>query len=90
MSHMMMSLRGFIISIRQSETRQGSFAEGKAKCQAAKKVEDEALKILAKQRKNPPKEMRENDIRMLLLYYGVEKRRTMGILLVRQEQSTRS
>ena len=60
----------------------------KAKCQAAKKVEDTALKILAGQCENPQKKLIGN-LRMLLLYYLEWRGRTMGILLVKlEEQST--
>ena len=46
----------------------------KTKRQAAKKVEDAALQILAKQCENLQKKLIGNEIRLLLLYYQVERK----------------
>ena len=60
----------------------------KAKCwQAAKKVEDAALKFLAEKQENPQKKLIGNEIRMLL-YYRVERKEHRNTVLVRLEQST--
>ena len=60
----------------------------KAKRQAAEKVEDAALKILAKQHKDPQKKLIGNEITECSCCTMALRGRNMAIQLVRPEQST--